>query len=178
MEHVDVAVIGAGQSGPATAQALLRDGLRPVVLEAWERAAGSWPRYYDSLTLFSPARYSALPGLPFPGADPHRYPHRDEVVAYLTAYAAHLDADIRTGRRVAAVRRGDGGFEVELEGGDRLTERPVTAEEAETAARMFKALGDPIRLRLFSAVASHAGGRRACATSPTSASPSRRSPTT
>lgn len=39
-----------------------------------------------------------------------------------------------------------------------LTERPFTAEEAEPAARMFKALGDPVRLRLFSAVASHAGG--------------------
>ncbi|MFD5714676.1 ArsR/SmtB family transcription factor [Streptomyces pharetrae] len=39
-----------------------------------------------------------------------------------------------------------------------LTERPFTADEAETAARMFKALGDPVRLRLFSAVASHEGG--------------------
>ena len=39
-----------------------------------------------------------------------------------------------------------------------LTERPFTAAEAETAARMFKALGDPVRLRLFSAVASHEGG--------------------
>ncbi|MEU0288215.1 ArsR/SmtB family transcription factor [Streptomyces sp. NPDC052492] len=39
-----------------------------------------------------------------------------------------------------------------------LTERPMTADEAETAARMFKALGDPVRLRLFSAVASHEGG--------------------
>ncbi|MER5634897.1 ArsR/SmtB family transcription factor [Streptomyces nitrosporeus] len=39
-----------------------------------------------------------------------------------------------------------------------LTERPMTAEEAGSAARMFKALGDPVRLRLFSAVASHEGG--------------------
>ncbi|MFD5558051.1 ArsR/SmtB family transcription factor [Streptomyces sp. NPDC127068] len=39
-----------------------------------------------------------------------------------------------------------------------LAERPMTAGEAEVAARMFKALGDPVRLRLFSAVASHAGG--------------------
>lgn len=39
-----------------------------------------------------------------------------------------------------------------------LTERPFSAEEAETAARMFKALGDPVRLRLFSLVASHEGG--------------------
>ncbi|MFZ4191963.1 flavin-containing monooxygenase [Streptomyces pseudogriseolus] len=123
MEHIDVAVIGGGQSGLATAHALLR----PVVLEASERAAGSWPRYYDSLTLFSPARYSSLPGMPFPGTDRDRYPHRDEVVAYLTAYADRLDADIRTGCRVSAVLRTSDGFEVETEGGGRLSARAVVA---------------------------------------------------
>ncbi|WP_374777413.1 NAD(P)-binding protein [Streptomyces sp. NBC_01310] len=89
MEHVEAVVIGGGQSGPAAAHALVRAGLKPVVLEASARAAGSWPRYYDSLTLFSPARFSALPGMPF-GGDRDRYPHRDEVVAYLTAYADRL----------------------------------------------------------------------------------------
>ncbi|MFC9289376.1 FAD-dependent oxidoreductase [Streptomyces sp. NPDC057052] len=78
MEHIGVTVIGGGQSGLATAHALLRRGLRPVVLEASDRAAGSWPRCHDSRTLFSPARYGPLPGLPFPGADRDRYPHRDE----------------------------------------------------------------------------------------------------
>lgn len=74
MEHVDVAVIGGGQSGLAAAYALARQGRAPVVLEASEQAAGSWPHYYGSLTLFSPARFSALPGVPF-GGDPDRYPH-------------------------------------------------------------------------------------------------------
>ena len=95
-------VVGAGQSGLAAAHAALRAGLRPVVLEASDRAAGAWPRYYDSLTLFSPARYSALPGRPFPG-DPERYPTRDEVARYLSDYAAALDADIRLGHRVEHV---------------------------------------------------------------------------
>lgn len=127
VEHIDVTVIGGGQSGLATAHALLRRGLRPVVLEASDRAAGSWPHYYDSLTLFSPARYSSLPGMPFPGADLDRYPHRDEVVAYLTAYADRLDAEIRTGCRATAVRRTGDGFAVELEGGGRLSARAVVA---------------------------------------------------
>ncbi|MGW8488321.1 flavin-containing monooxygenase [Streptomyces sp. NPDC055886] len=126
MEHADVAVIGGGQSGLAAATALLGEGLRPVVLEASGTTAGSWPRYYDSLTLFSPARYSSLPGLPFPG-DPDRYPHRDEVAAYLTGYAARLNADIRTGHRVTGVRRGDAGFEVELAYGGALAARAVIA---------------------------------------------------
>ncbi|MFE2643176.1 flavin-containing monooxygenase [Streptomyces nigra] len=127
MEHVDVAVIGGGQAGLAMAHALLREGVTPVVLEASDRAAGSWPRYYDSLTLFSPARYSALPGLIFPG-DPDRYPHRDEVISYLADYAAHLCADIRTGHRVTVVHRtGDARFELELEDRDSLSARAVVA---------------------------------------------------
>ncbi|MCN9242549.1 NAD(P)/FAD-dependent oxidoreductase [Streptomyces sp. RY43-2] len=127
MDNIDVAVIGGGQSGLAAAHALLRRGLRPVVLEASDRTAGSWPHYYDSLTLFSPARYSSLPGMPFPGADRDRCPHRDEVVAYLTAYAEHLDAEIRTGSRVTAIQRVGDAFAVELEGGARLSARAVVA---------------------------------------------------
>lgn len=127
MEHVDVVVIGGGQAGLATAHALPRHGLTSVVLEASDQAAGSWPHYYDSLRVFSPARYCALPGMPFGGSDPDRYPHRDEVAAYLTAYAARLDADIRTGSRVTGVREGGSGFLVERADGDPLEARAVVA---------------------------------------------------
>lgn len=39
-----------------------------------------------------------------------------------------------------------------------LNERALTAQEADRVAAMFKALGDPVRLRLFSLVASNAQG--------------------
>ncbi|MEU8193167.1 NAD(P)/FAD-dependent oxidoreductase [Microbispora amethystogenes] len=122
----EVVMIGGGQSGLATAYAMRRQGLTPVVLEAADRPAGSWPRYYDSLTLFSPARYSSLPGTPF-GGDPGRYPHRDEVADYLTAYAARLDVEIRTHARVADVRAEGEGFVVTLHDGGRLAARAVVA---------------------------------------------------
>ena len=126
MNLIDTLVIGAGQSGLATAHALRKHGIEPVVLEAGDAPTGSWPHYYDSLTLFSPAHYSSLPGMPFPG-DPDRYPHRDEVIAYLTAYAARLDADIRTGHRVATVEHHEGIYTAHLIDGRVLHARTVVA---------------------------------------------------
>jgi putative flavoprotein involved in K+ transport len=114
-------IVGGGQSGLAAAYAAGRAGLRPLVLEAGAEPVGSWPHYYDSLALFSPARFSALPGRPFPG-DGERYPTRDEVVAYLRAYAANLDADIRCQQRVDTLDWGEDG---------RLIARTATGLEVE-----------------------------------------------
>lgn len=120
-------IIGGGQSGLAAARAALDAGLRPVVLHAGAEAVGSWPDYYDSLTLFSPACYSTLPGMPFTG-DSDRYPHRDEVVDYLRRYANALDVEIRTRTRVVAVRRGrSGGYLVDTDAGDELPALGVVA---------------------------------------------------
>jgi len=122
----DLVIIGAGQAGLATAHAAIRHGIRPVVLEAGDAPGGSWPSYYDSLTLFSPARYSALPGTPFPG-DPDRYPLRDEVTAYLRDYAGGLDADLRTGQRVIGVARDRDALSVATAAGEPLRARAVVA---------------------------------------------------
>lgn len=126
MDLVDLAVIGGGQSGLAAAYAGRARGLAVVVLEAAARPVGSWPRYYDSLTLFSPARFSALPGLPF-GGDGDRYPRRDEVVEYLARYAAWLNVDIRTGTRVGAVHVDADGFMVNIDDGPPVHASAVVA---------------------------------------------------
>jgi ArsR family transcriptional regulator len=39
-----------------------------------------------------------------------------------------------------------------------VTRRPLSAEEASELAGVFKAVGDPVRLRLLSLIAAHAGG--------------------
>ncbi|WP_316250265.1 flavin-containing monooxygenase [Micromonospora aurantiaca (nom. illeg.)] len=123
-----VIIVGGGQSGLAAARAAVAVGLRPVVLEAGAEPVGSWPDYYDSLTLFSPARYSSLPGMPFAGADPDRYPTRDEVVAYLRRYAGSIDADIRTGVRVTEVQpHPGGGYLVRTATGDEFAAPGVVA---------------------------------------------------
>lgn len=96
MTDHDVLVVGAGQAGLATGHALRGTGLRHLVLDAGDRVGGSWSHYYESLTLFSPARFSSLPGLPFAG-DPRRYPAGPEVGAYLRSYAEHFAIPVRTG---------------------------------------------------------------------------------
>lgn len=121
-----VVVVGAGQSGLAAARAVQQAGLRPVVLEASQRTAGSWPGYYDSLTLFSPAAYSGMPGMPFPGPPDH-YPRRDEVAAYLERYAASLDVEIRTGTRVETVEPDGRGFLVRTTSGEGVEAAAVVA---------------------------------------------------
>ncbi len=83
MAHIDVAVMGGGQSGLAAAHALLRRGLRPVALEASDRTAGSRSRHYDGLTLFSAAQYSSPPNsLRGAGRDAERVARRP--AAHLT----------------------------------------------------------------------------------------------
>ena len=121
-----IVVVGAGQSGLAAARAVRDAGLRPLVLEASGSPAGSWPAYYDSLALFSPARYSALPGLPFPGG-PDRYPCRDEVAGYLGRYADWLAVEIRTGTTVETIRPNGRGFVVHTAGGESLAATGVVA---------------------------------------------------
>jgi cation diffusion facilitator CzcD-associated flavoprotein CzcO len=64
---LDALVVGAGQAGLAAGYHLKRAGLSFAILEAGDKPGGSWPGYYESLTLFSPSRYSGLPGMPFPG---------------------------------------------------------------------------------------------------------------
>jgi putative flavoprotein involved in K+ transport len=104
---LDALVVGAGQAGLAAGYHLKRAGLSFEILEARGEPGGSWPGYYDSLTLFSPARYSSLPGMPFPGTR-DRYPARDEVVGYLRGYAEAFGLPVLAGKRVLRAERDAG----------------------------------------------------------------------
>lgn len=100
----DAIIIGAGQAGLVAGYYLRQTGLLFLILEAGGDLGGSWPHYYDSLLLNTPARYSSLPALPFPGRPDH-YPSKDEVAAYLHGYAAHFGLPVVTGAQVTKVER-------------------------------------------------------------------------
>jgi putative flavoprotein involved in K+ transport len=131
-EHYDVAVVGAGQAGLAIGYFLARQGLRFVILERAGQIAPAWRERWDSLTLFTPRRYSALPGLPFPG-DPDGYPTRDEVIAYLDRYAEVFGLPIELNSEVKELERAnDGRFRLEIEG------RTITADLVVVATGPFQ----------------------------------------
>jgi len=92
-------VIGGGQAGLAVGYYLARRGISFVILDANERVGDSWRRRWDSLRLFTRARYDSLPGMRFP-APPGSFPSKNEMADYLEAYAAHFRLPTYTNTRV------------------------------------------------------------------------------
>jgi putative flavoprotein involved in K+ transport len=110
----EVVVIGGGQAGLAVGHFLAAQGRRFVILDAADSIGAAWRARWDSLVLFTPRRYDALPGLEFPG-DPDGYPTRDEVVAYLEHYAATFGLPIELNSAVRSLTTDDGSFLIDLD---------------------------------------------------------------
>jgi putative flavoprotein involved in K+ transport len=95
-ERVQTVVVGAGQAGLAVGYHLARRGRPAVILDAHPRVGDAWWRRWDSLRLFTPARYNALPGLPCPGPA-WSFPTKDEMADFLEEYARRHGLRVRTG---------------------------------------------------------------------------------
>ncbi|HSM06932.1 MAG TPA: ArsO family NAD(P)H-dependent flavin-containing monooxygenase [Longimicrobiales bacterium] len=121
MAIVDTAVIGGGQAGLAVGYYLRRAGLEHVVLDDQPGPGGAWRAGWDSLRLFSPARYSSLPGWLMPPARDGDYPTRDETLAYLTAYEARYDIPVLRPWPVSAVTVSPDPEFLEVRGSDGAT---------------------------------------------------------
>lgn len=105
--RTNTVIVGAGPAGLAVGACLRQANLPFLILEQGDQVGTTWRRHYDRLHLHTDSRHSGLPGWPWP-QDAPRYPSRQEVVDYLTAYAAHFRLEPRFGQRVAAAeRRGD-----------------------------------------------------------------------
>ena len=112
VERYELVIIGAGQAGLAAGYWLARQDIDFVILDANARVGDSWRQRWDSLQLFTPAKYSGLPGLPIPG-DPYRLPNRTDIADYLEWYAQIHDLPVRNNVRVSRMYREDGMYRVE-----------------------------------------------------------------
>jgi putative flavoprotein involved in K+ transport len=134
-ERIETVVIGGGQAGLAAGYYLARAGEPFVILDAGERVGDAWRSRWDSLRLFTPAKYDGLPGWRFP-APGWAFPTKDEMGDYLEAYARRFDLPVRTRVRVERLSTQDGRFLVEA-GGSRIeAERVVVATGAHRVPRI------------------------------------------
>lgn len=116
-QHIETLVIGAGQAGLSTAYHLHQRGRPCLVVDGNERVGDNWRHQWDSLRLYTPAKYCGLPGMPFP-ADPWTFPGKEDVGDFLEGYALRFDLPVRMSTRVERVEaRPDGGFRATLGGG-------------------------------------------------------------
>ncbi len=125
-EHFDAIVIGGGQAGLSVGHFLARHGVDFVILDAHSRVGDSWRARWDSLRLFTPARFDGLPGMPFPGPR-NGFPTKDAMADYLEAYAAHFDLPVRSGQRAEHLARRDGRYCVRAGGRELTADHVVVA---------------------------------------------------
>ena len=128
----DVAVVGAGQAGLAIGHALAEQEKRFVILEASDAVGSAWRNRWDSLILFTPRRYDALPGLAFPG-DADGHPTRDEVASYLERYAEQFELPVELSTPVRSLSKDANGFVLDAAG------RAIRADAVVVATGPFQA---------------------------------------
>jgi len=106
---IQTIVIGGGQAGLTTGYYLAKRGLRFLILDANQGIGDAWRQRWDSLRLFTPARYAGLPGMRFP-ARGDSFPTKQQVADYLVEYARRFDLPVRNGARVNRLWKDDGRF--------------------------------------------------------------------
>jgi putative flavoprotein involved in K+ transport len=106
-ERINTVVIGGGQAGLSVGYHLKKRRVPFVILDASARVGDVWRNRWDSLRLFTPAKFSSLDGMPMP-ADRNAFVTKDEMGDYLEAYARRFALPVRSGVRVDRLsRRGD-----------------------------------------------------------------------
>lgn len=135
----DTVIVGGGQAALALGYFLAEQGRDFTILEAATQPAAAWRARWDSLRLFTPAKYDSLPGTPFPG-DPGHLPSRDEVATYLSDYAERHELPVELGQRVTGVSPADDGWKVQT------TSKAVAARSVVIATGPFQIPRLPVTL--------------------------------
>ena len=126
VEQLEAVIVGGGQAGLATAHELVERGVGVTVLEARERIGDQWRQRWDSLQLFTPARFDGLPGSAFPAA-PASFPGKEQMADYLESYARDAGLAVRTGVRALKLSRRGNRYRLETSAGTIETAHVVVA---------------------------------------------------
>ncbi|MDJ1018370.1 MAG: NAD(P)-binding domain-containing protein [Paracoccaceae bacterium] len=146
LERHNTVIIGAGQAGLSVSYHLKSRGVGHIVLDSANRIGDTWRNRWDSLRLFTPAKFDGLDGFPFP-AGKDEFPTKDQMADYLEGYAARFELPVRLNSPVRKLRRCEAGFEVLTEKGAILAKHVVVA-----AASYQKPRIPPIASSLDSAI--------------------------
>ncbi len=103
-QYIETLIIGGGQAGLAVGYQLARSNRSFLILEANERIGDSWRKRWDSLRVFTPAKFNSLPGTRFP-APPLSFPTKDSVADFQAAYAERFKLPVRTSTQVEGLSR-------------------------------------------------------------------------
>ncbi len=104
IERHQAIVVGAGSAGLAAVFALQRRGFEALVIDSADAVGASWRSRYAELRLNSWRPMSKLQGRAMPRSY-GRYPARDDVIAYLEAFAKEHAMSMRFGTRLLKVDR-------------------------------------------------------------------------
>jgi putative flavoprotein involved in K+ transport len=103
-ERVESLIVGGGQAGLSVAYELAKRNRPFVIVDAHARVGDAWRTRWDSLLLFTPARFDGLAGMRFPTRG-DVFPTKDQMADYLESYAERFRIPIRTGIRVDRLSR-------------------------------------------------------------------------
>jgi putative flavoprotein involved in K+ transport len=126
VKRTQTIVIGGGQAGLSVGYHLAKRGLPFLILDASERIGEAWRKRWDSLRLFTPARYAGLPGLAFP-ARGDAFPTKEEVANYLESYAKKFHLPVHKGVKVNSLSEQGDRFVMETGDGRYESEQVVVA---------------------------------------------------
>ncbi|HEY2047698.1 MAG TPA: MSMEG_0569 family flavin-dependent oxidoreductase [Caulobacteraceae bacterium] len=147
--HVPVIVIGGGQAGLSASWFLQRHCVEHLILEK-NRIGHSWrDERWDSFCLVTPNWQCLLPDFPYQGDDPNGFMLKDEIVAYVEAFAAKVKPPIREGVAVTALSRDrDGRFRLCTTSGDYTADKVILAVSGYHIASIPR-VGERLPSRLF-----------------------------
>lgn len=115
-ENHHVVVVGAGQAGLSASYHLKRKGIDHVVLDGASRIGDVWRNRWDTLRLFTPAKFGSLDGYRFP-VHGDTYPTKDQMADYLESYAEKFDLPVRLNTQVKHLSKANSRFRMETTDG-------------------------------------------------------------